>query len=223
MTIHVIHDDLIIAAPAIEEHDIAVEHVLELWGLTLNPEKCIFRASEVPFWGIRITDKGIMPDPNKVDALQKAETPNNKEELISFLCMLQSNAEFIPQLSMHTQHLHELTNKHQKFQWDRKHQTEFDDIKALFCRDTLNRFFNPDLPTFIFVDADHSGLAQGSSISTALPISMASRATTKIERRYPQLDLEGIHQLWSSQIQTIFGRRTGSNSRYRPQTSGNHI
>ena len=80
--VHVIHDDLIIAAPAIEEHDIAVEHVLELCqnlGLTLNPEKCIFRASEVPFWGIRITDKGIMPDPNKVDALQKAETPKNKE------------------------------------------------------------------------------------------------------------------------------------------------
>ena len=110
--------------------------------------------------------------------------------------MLQSNAEFIPQLSMHTQHLRELTNKHQKFQWDRKHQTEFDDIKALFCRDTLIRFFNPDLPTFIFVDAHRSGLAailaQGYSISMALPISMASRATTKIERRYPQLDLEGM-------------------------------
>ena len=49
---------------------------------------------------------------------------------------------------------------------------------------------------YLFVDAHHTALAavlaQGPSIEDCLPVIIASRATSKIEQRYPQLDLEGI-------------------------------
>ena len=42
-----------------------------------------------------ITKDGIMPDPEKVKALQRASRPRTKEELMSLLCMVQSNHDFI--------------------------------------------------------------------------------------------------------------------------------
>ena len=38
---------------------------------------------------------GVKPDPEKVETLKHITRPENKEELVSFLCMMQSNAEFI--------------------------------------------------------------------------------------------------------------------------------
>ena len=110
--------------------------------------------------------------------------------------MIKSNAEFIANLSSLTSNLRALTEKHKKFNWTKTHQQEFDHIKAVFCKDAINRFFDPNQPTYLFVDAHYTGLgaisAQGPSIQKCLPVAIASRATSKIEKRYPQLDLEGL-------------------------------
>ena len=42
---------------------------------------------------------GVRPDPSKVDALKDAEPQRSKEKVTSFLCMIQSPAEFIQMLS----------------------------------------------------------------------------------------------------------------------------
>ena len=60
-------------------------------GLTLNPAKCIFWAKEiVGFWGMIYSADGV-----PVEALDYITAPENKEELVSFLCMMQSNTDFI--------------------------------------------------------------------------------------------------------------------------------
>ena len=49
---HIIHDDLIIATPTVQEYDRALEIVLNRImkvGLTLNQEKCFFKLKEIPF------------------------------------------------------------------------------------------------------------------------------------------------------------------------------
>ena len=60
----------------------------------------------------------------------------------------------------------------------------------------LNQHYDPTKQTFIFVDARHSGLgailAQGNSVEDTVPVATASRATSKVENRYPQLDLQGM-------------------------------
>ena len=38
---------------------------------------------------------GMRPDPAKVDALDFITAPTNKDGLVSFLCMMQSNSDFI--------------------------------------------------------------------------------------------------------------------------------
>ena len=81
---HLIHDDLIVAAPSMEEHNKTIKKIMEkisTSGLTLNPGKCQFGKEEIEFWRL--------PDPAKVEALEYNTPLTSKEELISFLCMMQ--------------------------------------------------------------------------------------------------------------------------------------
>lgn len=194
-----IHDDGIVSGQTEEEHDEALraflQKTMEL-GLTLNPKKCIFKKREIPFWGCIIGDYGVRPDPSKIQALEAVRRPQSKEELISFLAMARSNADFIPQIAQKTEHLRALTKKWASFQWTEKHEQEFNDLKTSFRQDVSLSFFNVDLPTFIVVDASPHGLGaillQGKDVDRSRPVALASRATTDTESRYPQIDLEAL-------------------------------
>ena len=61
-------------------------------GLTLNPAKCLIGTKVL---GI-INSEGDHPDPVKVAALNHITLPHSKDGLINILCMMQANAEFIP-------------------------------------------------------------------------------------------------------------------------------
>lgn len=195
----IIHDDLIIATPSLEEH-MEVLHrclkIIEESGTTLNLEKCHFAKDEIPFWGMLINGEGLKPDPEKVKALHLASRPKSKEELISFLCMVQSNKEFIESIAQKTTNLRKLTKKSAQFKWDVNCEKEYKDLKSSFSDDILLRHFNPNAQSYIAVDAHKHGLSaillQGNTLEEAKPVFMASRATTPVESRYAQLDLEAL-------------------------------
>ena len=196
---HIIHDDLIVATVTKEAHEIAIERVMEAIkaaGLTLNLPKCVFGSSEIRFWGMIVGREGVRPDPAKVEALNHISPPRNKEELNSFLCMMQSNSDFIAEFSKKAAKLRELTKKTVKFRWGAEHQACFENLLEAFKKQTLLRYFDANLQSFVFVDAHKTGLgtilAQGSSVEDAKPVAVASRCTNKSEKFYPQLDLEGL-------------------------------
>ena len=197
--VHVIHDDLVVATVTNDEHEEAIRHVMEALskaGLTLNPPKCFFGKKEISFWGMIFGEDGVKPDPAKVEALEHITAPESKEELISFLCMMQSNSDFIPNFAKKSAPLRELTKARQHFKWKDKHQHCFDDLIQSFKQDALLRYFDMTKPIYIFTDAHVSGLGamlgQGESIANVKPIAFASRATNPAERNYPQLDLEAM-------------------------------
>ena len=45
------------------------------------------------------SSRGVKPDPRKIKALEKLPPPKNRSELRSFICMIQSNIDFIPNFS----------------------------------------------------------------------------------------------------------------------------
>ena len=182
MQAHIIHDDLIIAGKSNNEHNKALDDTLKIIkqsGLMLHPDKCIFAASDIPFWGMRITADGIMPDPQKKEAVKSATPPQSREDVISFLCMIQSNAEFLPGLTANTVNLRKLTTKNARFQWNSKCQKEFEKLKDLFTEDALIRYFDPTADTVIFVDAHQTGLSailsQGKPGDNPYPVVFAIR------------------------------------------------
>jgi hypothetical protein len=198
--VHVIHDDLIIGTNTMEEHISVVKQVIDIISkrnLTHNPSKCLFAQKEIGFWGMIISDEGVRPDPEKVEALDHITRPANKDELTSFLCMMQANADFIPGFAKKAAKLQELTQKSVRYHWKAEHQHCFDALIQAFKKETLLSFFDPNLPTFVMVDAHLTGLgailSQGQSLEMARPVAVASRATNKTEKQYSQLDLEGMN------------------------------
>ena len=196
---HLIHDDVIIASTDIKQHIHAIDEVLasiEQAGLTLNTDKCQFGMEEIKFWGMIVNAGGVQPDPEKVDALVGLEPPKSKDELFSFLCMMQSCSDFIPSFAQKAATLRELTKEKTRFRWEAKHQKCFEDLLSAFRKDILLRYFDPSKPIFLLTDAHITGigaiLAQGDDIATAKPVAVVSRATTDAEKKYPQIDLEGL-------------------------------
>ena len=105
--------------------------------MTLNPDKCFFGKEEIPFWEMIISKEGLKPDPEKVSALTYASRPRSKDELHSFLCMVQSNKDFIPNVASKTINLRKRLRKHHRFRWNKECQREFEDLKDAFREDTL--------------------------------------------------------------------------------------
>ena len=80
------------------------------------------------------------PDPAKVKALKHITRPNSKEEVVSFLCMMQSNAMFIQNFAKQSAPLRELIKgkKTHKFKWLREHQDCFEELISQFEKLSMN-------------------------------------------------------------------------------------
>ena len=86
-------------------------------GITLNPDKCTFGKSEIKFLGLIISRDGIGADQDKVNALENITRPKTKDEIIRFICMMQSNVDFIPNIAKEATVLREPIKTHTKYKW----------------------------------------------------------------------------------------------------------
>ena len=155
--VHLIHDDVIIATRNMSDHIKGCQKS-DGSGETLNPDKCHFGSKEIKFWGMIYSAEGMKPDPAKVDALKYISPPSNKDDLISFLCMMQSNADFIENFAQKATPLRELTQNKTHFKWILQHQKCFEQLLQDFRKDTLLRYFDMKKKIYIFTDAHISGL-----------------------------------------------------------------
>ena len=104
-----------------EEHDARLRAVLkrlEVEGLTLNRDKCSFKATRVKFLGHVIDSSGISPDPEKISVICMPKEPQNVSELRRFLGMANQMSKFAPNLAETTQPLRDLLNKKSQWVWD---------------------------------------------------------------------------------------------------------
>ena len=77
-------DDLLIASSNWDDHCSRVEHVLQKLSdnnITLKLDKSKFIADEVQFLGFILSESGISPSPDKVNAIQQFPTPKNRRQL----------------------------------------------------------------------------------------------------------------------------------------------
>ena len=64
--------------------------------LILIKDKCLFRCTSIPFFGEVISWQGVSPVPQKVQALTEMAPLKSKEELQSFLVILNLLSKFSP-------------------------------------------------------------------------------------------------------------------------------
>ena len=69
------------------------------------------------FLGNIYTPEGVKPDPSKVDAIKRMEAPSTKQELQSFLGMVNYLSSYIHHMSDLTSNLRNFLKKDSLFQW----------------------------------------------------------------------------------------------------------
>ncbi|MBM6549377.1 hypothetical protein, partial [Streptococcus dysgalactiae] len=76
-------DDVIIYGKSPEEHYERLFALMERFAennVSIKPSKCLFRVTELPFWGYVIDANGYRPDPTRYKALKKGWRPNLRKK-----------------------------------------------------------------------------------------------------------------------------------------------
>ena len=127
-----IMDDIIIYGKTTEEHDERLKRTLETIresGLKLNKSKCETGKGELSYFGHIIGEKGISPDPTKIQAIRDMAAPKGVPELRQFLGMINYLGRFLPNLPTTLSPISELLESYTAWTWDSKQQEAFEKVK----------------------------------------------------------------------------------------------
>lgn len=190
--VHVVFDDLIIAAVDGQEHDYILKKVLQRareTGVKFNESKVQLKVSEVKYLGHVISKDGVRPDPQKVCAILDMPTPTDRVGLQRFLGMVTYLSKFVPNFSALTGQLRQLLKKDVGWHWQEAHSVAFNQVKEAISKDTILQYYDRNKPCVIQTDASSDGL--GSCLmQQGKPIAYASRSLTSAERNYAQIEKE---------------------------------
>ena len=81
------------------------------------------------YLGHVIDKEGIQPTEKKVEAILAAKSPNNIEQLQSFMGMVNYYGKFIPKLSTIAAPLNDLRKKEVKWNWTKREEEVFNQLK----------------------------------------------------------------------------------------------
>ena len=156
-------DDILVASRDVGAHK---QHLrllfqrLQEHGLVINVSKCQFGLDTLDFLGHRITNTGIMPLPEKVDAITRFERPITIKGLQEFVGMVNFYRRFLPGAAQMMIPLFEaLTGKPKKLAWNDAMVKAFQGTKKALAEATLLTHPRQDAPTSLTTDA--SDLAIG--------------------------------------------------------------
>ena len=159
--VHVIADDLIIAARDDQEHDNILHRVLTRAhdkGVKFNSEKVQFKVGQVEYMGNLVSSDGLKPDPKKIDVITNTPKPTDVISLQRLLGLIKYLAQYIPNESTITEPLRDLLKKDAEWDWQPEHDKANDSLKAVFTSKPSLAFYDVNEPVTIQADASQSGL-----------------------------------------------------------------
>lgn len=190
-------DDILVASTSEELHQ---KHLRQLFlrlsdnGLVINKEKCAFGVSELDYLGHRVTTKGILPLPERVQALEQYPEPENRAQLQRFLGCLNYYHRFLPGIAAKLAPLHAAASgRGTEICWSDECQNAFKMAKAALSTATLLHHPRVDVRTSITVDASQTAI--GAQLEQRqrgqwVPIAFFSRKLSPAERKYSAFDRE---------------------------------
>ena len=130
--------------------------------------------------------------------------PMDKQQLQSFLGMVNYMGAFIPNLSYHTQPLRTMLKKDNVFHWEEQQTQSFQQIKTLIAKanNTPLRYYNRNLPVTVQVDASLRGLGVcliQKHHREDQPIAFASKSLMDVETRYANIERELLAIIFACQ------------------------
>ena len=198
---------------------------LEKHGFRLKKEKCEFLQSSIKYLGHIICEEGIKPVPSKVEAILKAPTPENVQQLRSFLGLINYYGKFTHNLASLLHPLNSLLQTHSKWLWTAECEESFQKAKDQIASAKVLTHYDPTLPITLVADASAYGVgAVISHISpdgVERPIAFASRSLTTSERNYAQLEKEALSLIFGVKKfhRYLYGRKFTLVTDHKPLTT----
>ena len=177
----------------------------------------------VTFFGAEYSTQGMHPDPKKVQGITEMTVPMDKQQLQSFLGMVNYMGTFIPNLSHHTEPLRAMLKKDNVFHWDDQHTRSFQQVKTLIAKanTTPLRYYDRNLPVTVQADTSLRGL--GACLiqqhkGKDQPIAFASKSLTDVETRYANIERELLAMVFACQYFSTYllGRSFVAESDHKP-------
>lgn len=190
-------DDIKITAPNDEIHLERLETVLSRlakYNMRVNLDKCVFLANEIEYCGYKIDRFGIHKVPNKVEAIVNMPEPTNKDEVRSYIGLVNYYGRFFQNLSTILYPLNNLLKDHVKFVWSKECKIAFNTVRMQIKKEVHLVHYDPKLPLLLATDASPVGV--GAVLShiypdgTEKPIQFASQTLSPVQQRYTQIDRE---------------------------------
>lgn len=217
-------DDLIVIGFSEKNHIQNLESVFKIcekYNLKLNPEKCDFFKPEVTFLGHTCTDRGLLPDKRKIEAVERYPIPHDKEATKRFVAFANYYRRFIPNFAAITQPLNKLTRKRVEFNWTSECENSFNTLKKILLSPQILQF--PDFTKPFTVTVDASNFACGAVLSQSfdgedLPICYISKSFKKGELNKPIIEKEllAIHFAITTFRPYLYGRTFTVKSDHKP-------
>lgn len=181
------------------EHDDRLREILEKLSeanLRINTDKCVFGVSTMEFLGYRISEEGIKPLANKVDAIKEMPAPNCVKDLQAFLRGILFYDRFLEDRATIAEPLHRLLNADTEWHWTESHQEAFVKLKDLLINAPILWHFDDKKPIVVSVDASPFGLgavfAHTDDQGQEHAVTFASKTLSKTQRRYSQINREAL-------------------------------
>ena len=220
-------DDILVTGSTEEEHDIAMTKVLERAkenNIGFNADKLQYKLKKVNFFGHTITEQGISPTEDKLQAIRDIQSPKNAKELHTLMGMIAYLNRFSVKLSQMTAPLRELTKKNIHFEWQQHHQKALEAIKTEICKAQIISYYDTDPNTTTILQCDASTLGVGAWIrqidqmGAEKIVGMASRCLSPTESRYSNIERECLAVAYGLQKFEYFllGRRVTVETDHSP-------
>ena len=134
--------------------------------LKLKLKKCQFAQSSTTYSGHIISDKGVTPDPDKVNAMKNLKSPKTVRQVRSFLGMSGFYRKFIKNYADMAMPLTQLTQKNVKFVWTEQCENSLREIIRQLALTPLLSHPDINLPYILYTDA--SDLAIGAVLTQSV-------------------------------------------------------
>ncbi|XP_055614964.1 uncharacterized protein K02A2.6-like [Toxorhynchites rutilus septentrionalis] len=209
-------DDIRITGPNNFVHLQRLEEVLKRlssYNMRIHIEKCRFFANEIEYCGYLIDKNGIHKVRKKIDAVQNMPVPENKEQVRSFVGLVNYYGRFFPNLSTTLYPLNNHLKNTVPFIWSKDCADAFNEVKCEMQSEKILAHYDTTLPLLLATDASPYGV--GAVLSHVFPdgserpIQYASQTLNSTQQAYKQVDREAYAIIFGVRKfnQYLYGRK----------------
>ena len=171
------------------------------YGVSLNPDKCLFYVPSDVILGYIVCQAGKFPDPKKIAALVSMPPPKNVKAIQTFNGLAQFNRCFIKDYGSIMEPITRLTRKREVFDWTTECENAYQYIKTRYQNAPILIKVDWNLEFHIHTDASDIAvgamLAQNPTDKTDQLIAYASQLLSKAEKNYTTIEKEALAMVYA--------------------------